>query len=214
MATTHVHAHPDHTGALAVVTVLVILLVLAAAGYLVWATVSQALAPTTTNTVIVPAPSAGTENTGASAGNNGTQAGWQTFSDPTTGVSFQYPASLGTTYLNAATWPPTARVLNEAFSCSASGSVTAPGGETMPQTINGHQYCVTRVTQGAAGNLFTSYSYAFPKANETAVLSFGLSTAQCGVFVEPQRSDCLNEQAAFDVGALADQMAQTLTLNK
>ncbi|MFA6256726.1 MAG: hypothetical protein WCT29_00235 [Candidatus Paceibacterota bacterium] len=120
------------------------------------------------------------------------------------------PLELYTKYVTAVDWPPFVRTEDEAFTCTEAGTPTERAGGTELKTINGRTYCVTEVTEGAAGSTYTQYAYAFPKDNKTMIATFSLKFVQCANYDEPERSDCAGEQAGFNVDILADSYAQGL----
>ncbi len=120
------------------------------------------------------------------------------------------PAGLGTTYITPVDWPPKVQVLDKAFTCTPAGSPIGQGGQTMKTTINGHAYCLTEASEGAAGSIYTTYTYTFARGATTVSLSFTLRKVQCANYDEPQKSACQSEQASFDVGPLVDGIAQGL----
>lgn len=138
-------------------------------------------------------------------------AGWKTTTS--NGASFQYPEKLADEYVSEIDWPPAAQVLNEAFTCTEGGVDTERAGLTEDRTINGHRYCVTRVSEGAAGSIYTQYAYAFAKGDKTVILTFTTRTVQCLNYDEPKQSECKTVQAALDVDGIADKMAQSVVLN-
>jgi hypothetical protein len=138
------------------------------------------------------------------------ESDWITYASSTTGVSFRYPASLGTSYIQTADWPPTAVIEAGSFTCADNASSIGPEGKTSEETINGRTYCVTIESEGAAGSVYTTYTYAFPKKGMIVSLGFILREPQCENYDEPKTSACKNEEATFNVNNLADEMAQTI----
>lgn len=134
----------------------------------------------------------------------------QNYSD--NAVSFQYPHTLGTTYIEPIDWPPKAQVVKEKFTCTTAGSETEQAGKTQPLTINGHNYCVTKFTQGAAGSLYSLYAYGFEKDGKTVILSFGLRFPQCDNYEGDKKAACKAEENSFDVNGMVDTMASTVQL--
>ena len=53
------------------------------------------------------------------------------FGRPTNnGITFQYPETLLTTYINTQDWPPQIQVLNEPFNCTEAGGRNRRAGKT------------------------------------------------------------------------------------
>lgn len=143
--------------------------------------------------------------------NNQTQA--FTESTTTNGASFRYPAALPTKYIHLVYWPPQAQVLSELFICTEGGKEIAQAGITSKQIISGHNYCVTKESEGAAGSIYTNYAYAFQKNGRVVILTFTLRFVQCVNYSEPNQSECQNERNIFNIDHIIDQITQTLTLN-
>ena len=164
----------------------------------------------------VPVATTTDNNTGDNTSASSTDtsiSGWKTFTDNSTGVSFQYPEKLGTTYIDASDWPPKVQVMSGSFSCTTAGNTGDRAGQTMEKTINGTQYCVTTVSEGAAGSIYNQYAYAFEKAGEMAILTFTLRLPQCANYPEPKMSECNAERQSFNIDTIVDSIAKSLTLN-
>lgn len=130
----------------------------------------------------------------------------------TTEATFEYPTSLSSAYLTAADWPPSVQVVDEEFSCTEAGEPTDRAGATTEETINGRQYCVTEVREGAAGSMYSEYAYAFPRDDKTVILTFSIRAPQCGNYPEPQKTTCTKDQNNFNLNDLVDRVAETLEL--
>ncbi|MDB5260627.1 MAG: hypothetical protein JWN37_858 [Candidatus Nomurabacteria bacterium] len=127
-------------------------------------------------------------------------------------LTFKYPKSISTPYIIQTDWPPILQATDEVFDCTEAGSETASGGITKVQLINGHTYCVTKRSEGAAGSMYTMYAYTFPYNPKEVALTFTFSLRfiQCGNYDEPNKTTCENERATFDIGKIVDQMVQTI----
>lgn len=137
---------------------------------------------------------------------------WETFNDPGRGIAFGYPRDLGTAYIHAVDWPPQVNVEDGPFTCREAGEETARAGRTESRTIGGRTYCVTRVTEGAAGSVYTLHAYAMPVADDVVILTFSLRAVQCGNYDEPQRAECERERAAFSIDPVVDAIARSITV--
>jgi benzodiazapine receptor len=134
---------------------------------------------------------------------------WKTFYDDKDHMYFRYPETLATTYMHAVDWPPQMAVRHDAFTCTETGSEIAQGGETGQKTINGHAYCVTKSSEGAAGSVYTQYIYMTQRANFVLAFIATVRATQCGNYDEPQRTACEQERAAFDFDDVMDRIAQS-----
>lgn len=94
----------------------------------------------------------------------------------------------------------------------SAGEQTARAGRTEPRAIGDRTYCVTRVREGAAGSVYTAYSYATPANEAVIILRFNLRAVQCGSYDEARRVECERERVAFSVDPVIDAIAQTVTL--
>lgn len=139
-------------------------------------------------------------------------ADWKTFTDASTHVSFQYPATLATKYISLVDWPPKVQVVSDSLTCTQAGSETARAGKTVQKIIDGNTYCVTTSSEGAAGSVYTQYAYAFSQANKTVILTFSLRFVQCVNYDQPKQQECQAERDAFTPDIILDQIAQTVTL--
>jgi membrane-bound inhibitor of C-type lysozyme len=138
--------------------------------------------------------------------------GWKTATDSNTGIVFQYPPNLPTTYIIPVDWPPKVQVETGTSTCVAAGDVTARAGKTEERSINGHSYCVTEESEGAAGSVYNQYAYAFREEGETVTLTFSLRFVQCMNYDDPKQSQCEAEREIFDIGNIIDNIAQSVTV--
>ncbi|MES2315835.1 MAG: hypothetical protein V4486_03865 [Patescibacteria group bacterium] len=150
-------------------------------------------APTTSNTPTSPTPP--------------DTSSWK--STTSSGVTFKYPETLNTTYMHALDWPPQVQVIEGPFVCTNAGDEAARAGVTQQKTINGHSYCVTTVTEGAAGSTYTQYAYAAQRASKTLYFTFTIQATQCGNYSEPQMSACAKERSSFNIDQIMDQVITT-----
>lgn len=140
------------------------------------------------------------------------EAGWKIFNNSAQGISFQYPDSFQTTYMRALDWPPQVQIINESFECVEAGSEIDRAGRTEKHVISGREYCVTKKTEGAAGSIYTQYAYALPRGDKVIIFTFSIRATQCGNYPEPQKIECENERASFNIDSLIDRVAQTFRL--
>lgn len=134
---------------------------------------------------------------------------WKTYSDPAKGITFQYPEKFGSVYIREQDWPPKVQVIKGPFSCTNAGDETARTGKTETKLINGRSYCVTTITEGAAGSTYTEYAYAKQMGDKTLYFTFTMRAVQCGNYDEPKKTECLVERDNFRVDNLIDGVIQT-----
>ncbi len=136
-------------------------------------------------------------------------ADWKIYTDPVAGITFAYPEMLGTKYLSTVDWPPTMEVSNESFTCTQAGKEIERAGITERKVINGQTYCVTKVSEGAAGSTYTMYAYKRAVPGGTQIYTFSLKFVQCENYPELQASECTTERNSFDIDAAIDKIIET-----
>lgn len=130
------------------------------------------------------------------------------------GTQFEYPDPLPTRFVSAQSWPPLVQMVANEFSC-VEGDVRAADGPLKRlerRVINGHVYCVSLSSEGAAGSTYTSYEYATQQGDFVVRVVFTLRTPQCLNYDEPEQSACKTEQSSFNTDALADRIASSLRM--
>lgn len=119
--------------------------------------------------------------------------------------------ALDTDYTSPVDWPPLVRVLSgESYQCTQAGSEFQQGGETKPLIFDGAEYCVTKVSEGAAGSQYTQYAYLRDFEGELVALSFSFRFVQCMNYDEPKQSECLHEQEDFNITPIIHQFFSQL----
>lgn len=173
---------------------------------------TASFSPATSTPIIAPAtssPSSGTTTT-----NSGNWIVATTTTSP--GIQFLYPRALGFAFVTPVDWPPTVSRSVGTLTCpEGEGDIITPDGNATRfkrQTINGQTYCIAMSDEGAAGSTYTSYQYSTIKDNAVVSVSFILRTPQCMNYDEPKQTACKNEQAEFDVAALALGILASITM--
>lgn len=158
-----------------------------------------------------PSPSSQTDNPATNTVPDVT-AGWQTFTDTEQRITFKYPEELPTTYLRGNEWPPKIAVASGSLSCSTtSPSSSSPAFEqVITKTIKGNAYCVKYLAGGAAGSIYTDYTYSTVKAGKIIAASFTIQAPQCVNYDDPQQTACQAEENTFDLDGLVDQIIGTV----
>jgi len=139
-------------------------------------------------------------------------SGWKTFSDPTKGFTFKYPENINTKYISTVDWPPKVQIQKGPFSCTNGGKETARAGQTLKEIINGKNYCVTKIAEGAAGSIYTEYAYATELQNKVLFFTFTLRAVQCANYEDPQKTACEKERGVFDIDSLIGTILQSVRL--
>jgi len=136
------------------------------------------------------------------------EKGWKTSTQ--LGLTFTYPETLPEVYIHTVDWPPKLQVVPGPFTCTEGGNADARAGKTSKVTIDGHAYCRTEVTEGAAGSIYTQYAYARERDGQVVIMTFSLRFEQCANYEEPKKTACETERANFDIGGTVDAMMSSL----
>jgi hypothetical protein len=118
----------------------------------------------------------------------------KTFADAKQKVSFDYVDNFYakgnlTNYIHPVEWPPQIAVTSGAFTCQA----------IEKKMIDGKTFCVTIASEGAAGSVYTTYTYKTRIDSKNVALTFILRMAQCANYDEPKASECEQEKKNFNV---------------
>jgi len=125
-------------------------------------------------------------------------------------LTFFYPENLPTEYIHLVDWPPMVRVEARSFVCAEGREEVSLMGQTKKEIIGGREYCKTILSEGAAGSIYTHYTYTTAFGDQVAIFSFTLRSVQCANYDEPERVLCETERSVFDVNALLDRIVQTV----
>ncbi len=106
-----------------------------------------------------------------------------------------------TKYITAQEWPPKVEIVNEPFSCTEVPLTADVAKETEGTVISGENYCVSKISEGAAGSTYTTYTYTRANGNLTDRYSFTLRFVQCENYDDPQKTECKTERANFSANS-------------
>lgn len=127
-------------------------------------------------------------------------------------VRFWYPETLTTKYISEVTWPPIITLADEDInSCEET-----PAESSLPFRVskrlvdNNRWYCVTASSEGAAGSVYTEYTYKTTWQNKVIELYFVLQYPRCDNYPEDQQIECSKERESFDLDALIDRIVLSL----
>jgi len=139
-------------------------------------------------------------------------ANWLVYASTTQSLEFKYPEKFPTLYLHPTAWPPKLTVASGRLICTTtSPESSSPAFEQIKsKQINGGNYCVQSLSEGAAGSIYTDYTYSTAKAGKVISLSFTIQAVQCGNYDEPQKSACETERSNFDLDNLMDEIMSSV----
>lgn len=136
-------------------------------------------------------------------------SGWRTATNTEQGITFQYPGEFPASYITPVNWPPEVTMASGTFFCDET-----PGTSSLPQRIirrliDGRVYCVEAMSEGAAGSVYTEYTYTAQRGAELIKLNFILQYPRCLNYDDPIMSACSNERETFDLDSMVDKIAQS-----
>jgi len=127
------------------------------------------------------------------------------------GITFQYPKELLTKYISVAEWPPVVKKETGTYSCKiTSQEVSSMSDITSQRLVDDRTYCVNVKHEGAAGSVYSSYTYTTAKNDKLINVSFTLRYPNCNNYDEEQKKSCTSEREAFDIDATVDRIVQTI----
>lgn len=133
--------------------------------------------------------------------------GWVESVPTAQGIVFSYPREFDGEYFTPQEWPPLVEKVDDPYSCSQAG-----GDGNDERTIDGKKYCVTEMSEGAAGSTYLTYTYTHDRGDAVLKASFTIRFPQCMNYDEPNQSACKAEQASFDPDTLAAGLIDTARL--
>lgn len=138
------------------------------------------------------------------------QRDWTTVEDTDFNLTFEYPEDVGASFVSPVDWPPLIQISDGPLVCEEAGEETARAGKTKRTTIGGKAYCITTVSEGAAGSVYKQYAYGTEIGDQTVFLTFSLRFPQCANYGEGARAYCENEQNALNMDELISNIIETI----
>lgn len=135
---------------------------------------------------------------------------WSTITN-NQGITFQYPKELLAKYVSVTEWPPFVKIETGTYSCkTTSQEVSSMSDITSERLVDNRTYCVNIKNEGAAGSVYSSYTYTTVKSGKLVKASFTLQYPNCNNYDEEQSKACVSEREAFDVDSIIDRIVQTM----
>ncbi len=139
----------------------------------------------------------------------------KTFFDAEKKVGFEYLdnfyiENVLNKYVLPVQWPPELLVSTSTYSCKKGGSAILPVGKTETKFINGKNYCLVTHVEGAAGSVYTTYTYKTVVEKKVVSLTFIVRVPQCSNYDETEKLLCEEEQKIFNVDQMVDKIFQTI----
>lgn len=137
-------------------------------------------------------------------------ASWLNFTDSEQKIVFSYPKDLGKEYIHAEEWPPVVVVTSEDFTCVTTPETSSQASRVSERLINDQQYCISAMSEGAAGSTYTTYIYSTQRAGKLISVKFTLRYPQCLNYDDPQQTACVDERQNFDIDDLIDKVVGSI----
>jgi hypothetical protein len=142
--------------------------------------------------------------------NNTNHNPWSTITNDD-GITFRYPRELLAKYISVVEWPPVVKIETGTFSCKTTPQeVSSMSDITSQRLVDDRTYCVNVKHEGAAGSVYSSYTYTTAKNGKLANVFFTLRYPNCNNYDEEQSKACISEREAFDIDATVDRIVQTI----
>lgn len=125
-------------------------------------------------------------------------------------VTFNYPKDLPTKYIHTVDWPPVVQASDGEFTCTNAGTPEQRAGRTEKRTIDGREYCVTEVSEGAAGSIYIQYAYMTEIENKNVFVRFTTRAVQCENYDDPEKTECKNERNSFNIDQVVAEIVQSV----
>jgi len=138
---------------------------------------------------------------------------WKELIDENKQIKYKYPETLTAKYISTVTWPPIFSILpdGEVLVCEET-----PAESSFPQRVNlrrvdnDRYYCISASSEGAAGSVFTEFTYKNIWKEKVVELYFVLQYPRCDNYSDEQQSECVAERESFDLDALVNKIFLSL----
>lgn len=125
------------------------------------------------------------------------------------GITFQYPKELLAKYVSVVEWPPVIKIETGTYSCKITPQEISSVSEiTSQRMVDDRTYCVNIKHEGAAGSVYSSYTYTTVKNGKLVNVAFTLQYPNCSNYDDEQNKACTSEREAFDIDATVDRIVQ------
>jgi hypothetical protein len=117
--------------------------------------------------------------------------------------------TLPTPYISAqSSWPPVIQNPSTTYSCDVGKGNSDMDERTIQKVINGKTYCIYSNSDGAAGSIYYSYTYTTAGSSSVDIktTSFTLRYVNCGVYSDPQMTQCKTAQSGFNLDTIVDSL--------
>jgi len=128
-------------------------------------------------------------------------------------IAAYYPENLSAVYISPVEWPPKISLRPGVFSCVETPAESSLPSRTLKHLVDNRLYCVEAISEGAAGSVYTNYTYTTQKNDQLLSLKFVLRYPQCNNYEDPNKTNCQKEREVFDLDGVVDRIATGIQLN-
>jgi len=111
-------------------------------------------------------------------------------------------------------YPPKFKITEGQIDCKKTSSESGLLFRTVKRRIDGRIYCIESASEGAAGTIYTQYTYSTIKNGSLIAVSCVIRYPQCMNYSEPYRTECANERKTFDLDKIISYIVKNLSVKK
>jgi membrane-bound inhibitor of C-type lysozyme len=136
---------------------------------------------------------------------------------------FKAPESLEEKYISLQKWPPEIKIIANKndwplgiviekgeLKCQTTPEESSFSKRFYQQDISGRTYCINAESEGAAGSVYTDYTYYTIYKGNLIAINFVLRFTNCSHYSEPQSIECRAEREAFDIGNTINKIVDSI----
>ena len=135
---------------------------------------------------------------------------WNTFIDEEQNIKFEYPKELIAEYTSTVEWPPIISISEEKLACLETPLESSFPERTSLIQVDDREYCVEAMSEGAAGSVYTEYTYSTSLNEKLIKTSFTLQFPRCDNYDEDKKIECENEREVFDIDGIVDRIVKSV----
>lgn len=135
---------------------------------------------------------------------------WNNFVDQEQNIKFKYPKELIAEYTSTVEWPPIISISEEKLACLETPLESSFPERTSLIQVDDRLYCVEAISEGAAGSVYTEYTYSTPLNEKLIKTSFTLQFPRCDNYDEDKKIECENEREVFDIDGIVDRIVKSV----
>lgn len=135
---------------------------------------------------------------------------WNTFVDQEQNIKFKYPKELIAEYTSTVEWPPIISISEEKVACLETPLESSFPERTSLIQVDDREYCVEAMSEGAAGSVYTEYTYSTSLNEKLIKTSFTLQFPRCDNYDEDKKIECENEREVFDIDGIIDKIVTSV----